>query len=85
MTVRPLKDRILVKRIDSETQTAGGIIIPDTAQEKPMEGVVISKGNASLLSEGDTVLFAKYAGTEIEIEDQPHLILSEEEVLAVIN
>ena len=93
-TVRPLSDRVLVKRIAAETKTKGGIIIPDTAKEKPMEGKVLAVGAGKILKdgskrplavkEGDRILFAKYAGTEIKIEGEEALILSEEEVLGII-
>ena len=94
MKFRPLADRVLIKRIDSEEKTSGGIIIPDTAKEKPMEGEVISIGNGKLLDsgelskmtlkKGDRILFGKYSGTEIKIEGEEHLILREDEVLGII-
>ena len=94
MKVKPLYDRILVKRIESEEQKKGGIIIPDTAKEKPQEGEVIAVGSGRLEEEGkktplevkvgDRILFGKYSGTEINIEDTEHLILKEDEVLAII-
>ena len=94
MKFRPLHDRVVVKRIDAEEKTAGGIIIPDTAKEKPLEGAVIAVGNGRILEDGkvrpldvkkcDKVLFGKYAGTEIKIDGVEHLILREEDILAVI-
>jgi chaperonin GroES len=95
MKARPLHDRVVLKRIE-ETQTAkGGIIIPDTAKEKPMEGEVISAGPGKVMANGkrspmevkagDRALFGKYAGMEIKIDDQEYVILREEEILAVLN
>ena len=94
MKVRPLYDRILVKRIEAGETKKGGIIIPDTAKEKPQEGEVVAVGPGRLTDEGkrislevkkgDRILIGKYAGQEIKIEDEEHLILREEEVLAVI-
>jgi chaperonin GroES len=94
MKVRPLQDRILVKRIESEEKRKGGIIIPDTAKEKPQEGKVMAVGSGRLdeegkrvpmdVKQGDRVLFGKYSGTEINIDDEEHLILKEDEVLAVL-
>jgi chaperonin GroES len=94
MAIRPLQDRIIVKRLEEEEKTKGGIIIPDTAKEKPLEGSVIAVGNGRILEDGkvrpldikkgDKVLFGKYAGTEIKIDGVEHLILREEDVLAVI-
>ena len=94
MKIRPLQDRILVKRIDEEEKTKGGIIIPDTAKEKPMEGKVIAVGNGRVAEDGkllpldvhkgDRVLFGKYSGTEIEVEGDEHLIIREDDVLAVL-
>ena len=94
MKVRPLHDRILLKRIEQKEQRKGGIIIPDTAKEKPMEGKVIAVGSGRLekgeripleIKVGDRVLFGKYAGTEIKIEDVEHVILREDEVLGIIS
>jgi chaperonin GroES len=92
--VRPLHNRLLVKRIEEEEKTSGGIIIPDTAKEKPSEGRVISagpgrrdeKGNLVALDvkEGDRILFGKYAGTEVNLEGEEHLIISEDDVLAIV-
>ena len=94
MKIRPLQDRILVKRIEEEETTSGGIIIPDTAKEKPMEGKVVAVGKGKLsedgklmpldLKKGDWILFSKYAGTEVKIEGEEHLIMREEDVLGVI-
>ena len=92
--IRPLHDRLIVKRLAEETKTKGGIIIPDTAKEKPLEAKVISVGNGRILEDGkvrpmdikngDTILFSKYAGTEIKIDGEEHIILREEDVLGVI-
>jgi chaperonin GroES len=94
MKIRPLYDRILVKRIESGEMKKGGIIIPDTAKEKPMEAEVVAVGKGKInevgmqlpldVKKGDRILIGKYAGQEIKIEDVEHLILREEEVLAVI-
>ncbi|MBI5549799.1 MAG: co-chaperone GroES [Deltaproteobacteria bacterium] len=94
MKIRPLQDRIIVKRIAEEEKTKGGIIIPDSAKEKPLEGQVIAAGNGKVLEEGkvrpldikagDRVLFNKYAGTEVKIEGEEHLILREDDILGVI-
>ncbi|HEX2734107.1 MAG TPA: co-chaperone GroES [Polyangiaceae bacterium] len=94
MKFRPLQDRVLVKRVAEEEKTKGGIIIPDTAKEKPVEGKVIAVGpgkaadNGTVrelsLKKGDTVLFGKYAGTEVKIEGEEHLILREDDILGVI-
>jgi chaperonin GroES len=94
MKIRPLQDRIIVKRVEEEEKTKGGIIIPDTAKEKPIEGKVIAVGNGKVLEDGkvrpldikagDRVLFSKYAGTEIKIEGEEHLIMREEDILGVI-
>ncbi len=94
MTVRPLHDRLLVKRIEEKEAIKGGIIIPDTAKEKPQEGEVIAAGNGKKTEEGkvipmdvkkgDRILFGKYSGSEIKIDDQEYLILREDEVLGVI-
>ena len=94
MGIRPLQDRIIVKRLEGEEKTKGGIIIPDAAKEKPIEGKVIAAGNGKVLEDGkvrpldvkkgDKVLFSKYAGTEIEIDGEEHLIMREEDILGVI-
>ena len=91
---RPLHDRLLVKRMNEEKTTKGGIIIPDSAKEKPLEAEVVSIGNGKILEDGkvrpmdikagDKILFSKYAGTEIKIEGEEYLILREEDVLGVI-
>ena len=92
--VRPLHDRLLVKRIEEKETVKGGIIIPDTAKEKPQEGKVIAVGNGKMLDNGtkvaldvkagDKILFGKYSGTEIKIDGEEYLILREDEILAVI-
>ena len=94
MKIRPLQDRLIVKRVAEENKTKGGIIIPDTAKEKPLEAQVVAVGAGKLLEDGslrkpdvkagDTILFSKYAGTEIKIDGEEHLILREEDVLGVI-
>ena len=94
MKFRPLHDRVVVKRIDAEEKTRGGIIIPDTAKEKPQKGKVIAVGTGRVLEngqrvplevkEGDIVVFAKYGGTEIEIDGEEYVILSERDLLAVL-
>ena len=95
MKIRPLHDRVIVKRIEEEETTKGGIIIPDTAKEKPMEGKVIAVGNGKLLDngnkqplevkKGDKVLFGKYAGTEIKIDGDEHLIMREDDIIAIVD
>jgi chaperonin GroES len=94
MKVRPLHDRVLLKRIEQKEVVKGGIIIPDTAKEKPMEGEVIAVGPGKIMEDGkrasmdvkagDKVLFGKYAGSEIKIDDQEYVIMREEEILAVL-
>jgi chaperonin GroES len=94
MKARPLHDRILVKRIEEGEQKIGGIIIPDTAKEKPQQGKVVAVGNGKVkddgkrialdVKEGDTILFGKYSGQEIKLDGEEFLIMREEEVLAVI-
>lgn len=94
MKIRPLQDRIVVKRLEEEEQTKGGIIIPDTAKEKPIEGKVIAVGNGKLLENGtrvplevkvgDRILFGKYAGTEVKISGEEHLIMREDDVLGIV-
>lgn len=94
MKIRPLQDRILVKRVDEEAKTAGGIIIPDTAKEKPQEGKVVAVGKGKTdddgdripldVKKGDKVLFSKYAGTEVNIEGEEHLIIREDDVLGIL-
>ena len=94
MKIRPLSDRILVQRVAEETKTAGGILIPDTAKEKPIEATVIAVGNGKVLADGqvrpldikvgDKVLLGKYSGTEVKVNGAEHLILREDEVLGII-
>src|SRR5512146_903774 len=94
MKIRPLQDRVIVKRVAEEDRSKGGIIIPDTAKEKPIEGKVIAVGNGKVLEDGkvrpldikagDRVLFSKFAGTEIKIDGDEHLIMREEDILGVI-
>jgi chaperonin GroES len=94
MKLRPLQDRIVVKRVAEETTTKGGIIIPDTAKEKPAEGKVVSVGNGKVADDGkrialeiktgDRILFGKYSGTEVKIEGEEFLIMREDDVLGVI-
>lgn len=95
MKIRPLYDRILVKRLEEQGKTAGGLYIPDTAKEKPMEAVVVAVGNGKIqengslrkleIKTGDKVLFTKYSGNDIKIDGVEHLILREDDVLAVID
>ena len=94
MKIQPLHDRVIVKRVEEEEKTKGGIIIPDTAKEKPIEGLVIAVGSGKSeeggkkvpleVKKGDRVLFSKYAGTEIQIEGEEHLIMKEEDIIAII-
>ena len=94
MKIRPLQDRVIVKRVQEEEKTKGGIIIPDTAKEKPIEGEVLAVGNGKIMEDGtrrtldikagDRVLFSKYAGTEIKVEGEEHLMMREEDILGVI-
>jgi len=94
MKVRPLHDCVIVKRVEEEEKTKGGIIIPDTAKEKPVEGKVIAVGKGKILDngnqqplevkEGDKILFGKYAGTEINIEGDEHLIMREDDIIAIV-
>jgi chaperonin GroES len=94
MKVRPLHDRLIVKRSEEEEKTKGGIIIPDTAKEKPVEGKVIAAGKGKIkedgtkipmeVKKGDRILFAKYAGAEVKIDGEEHLIMKEDDVLAII-
>jgi chaperonin GroES len=95
MKIRPLYDRILVKRIEESNKTAGGLFIPDTAKEKPQEALVVAVGNGKIIEDGslrklevkagDKVLFSKYSGNEIKIDGTEHLILREDDILAVID
>jgi chaperonin GroES len=94
MEIRPLQDRVLVKRVKEEEKTKGGIIIPDTAKEKPIEGRVVAVGNGVVLKDGSVrklevkkgnrVLFGKYGGTEVKIDGEEHLILKEDDILAIL-
>ncbi|HEY3303510.1 MAG TPA: co-chaperone GroES [Candidatus Binatia bacterium] len=94
MKIRPLQDRVIVKRIEEEEKTKGGIIIPDTAKEKPQEGKVVAVGKGKLNEDGkvvpldvkvnDRILFGKYSGSEINMDGEEHLIMREEDILGVI-
>jgi chaperonin GroES len=94
MKIRPLYNRIIVKRLEEEEKTKGGIIIPDTAKEKPIEGKVVAAGDGRMkkdgkkvpleVKKGDRVLFAKYGGTEVKIDGEEHLMMKEDDVLAII-
>jgi chaperonin GroES len=94
MKVRPLNDRLIVKGLEEEEKTRGGIIIPDTAKEKPMEGEVIAAGNGRVkkdgtkipmeVKKGDRILFAKYAGTEVKINGEEYLMMKEDDIFAII-
>jgi chaperonin GroES len=95
MKIRPLADRVVVKRLEQETKTKGGIIIPDTAKEKPVEGLVVATGNGKVqkngklreldVKKGDRILFGKYSGTEVKLDGVEHVILNEDDVLAVLS
>ncbi len=95
MKIRPLQDRILVQRVEGEEKSKGGIIIPDSAKEKPQEGRVVAVGNGKLgddgkvrpldVKAGDRVLFSKYAGTEVNLDGEEHLIIREDDVLGVLS
>jgi len=95
MKIRPLHDRVLVKRIEEESKTKGGIIIPDTAKEKPQEGRVVAVGSGKILEDGtvrpldvkagDKILFGKYSGSEITLDGDEHIILREEDILAILS
>ena len=95
MTVIPLNDKILVERVEAEEKTAGGIVLPDTAKEKPKQGKVLSLGDGKLLDngkraafqvkEGDRVLFTSYAGNEVTLDGEEYLILTEDDILAVVD
>jgi chaperonin GroES len=94
MKIRPLGDKVLVERVEAEAKTAGGIVLPDTAKEKPQRGKVVSVGEGKMLEngtrkevqvkKGDTVLFTSYAGTEIKVEGKEYLIMDESDIMAVI-
>jgi chaperonin GroES len=94
MNIRPLQDRVILKRVKEEEKTKGGIIIPDTAKEKPIEGEVVAVGNGKVLEDGSTrkldvkigdrVLFGKYSGTEVKLEGEERLIVREEDILAIL-
>ena len=94
MNIRPLQDRVILKRVKEEEKTKGGIIIPDTAKEKPIEGEVVAVGNGKLLDDGtvkaldvkvgDRVLFGKYSGTEVKLDGEERLIVREDDILAVL-
>jgi len=94
MKVKPLQDRVLIKRVEEEAKTKGGIIIPDSAKEKPQEGLVVAVGPGKVtdagnrvapeVKAGDRILFGKYSGTEIKVDGVEHLILREDDILAVI-
>jgi chaperonin GroES len=95
MKIRPLSDRVVVKRLEQETKTKGGIIIPDTAKEKPVEGMVVATGRGKVLKNGkvrelavktgDRILFGKYGGTEVKLDGVEHVILNEDDILAVLS
>lgn len=94
MKIRPLHDRVIIRRMEEETMSSGGIVIPDSATEKPIKGEVIAVGNGKVLESGDvraldlkagdTVLFGKYSGTEVKVDDEELLVMKEDEVMAVI-
>ena len=89
MTIRPLSDRVLIKPAEAEVKTAGGIIIPDSAKEKPLKGTVIATGNgtkdeAMVVKVGDTVLYGKYSGTELEFDGVKYLMMRQSDILAII-
>ncbi len=94
MKIRPLADKVLVQRLEAETKTAGGIVLPDTAKEKPQKGKIVSVGEGKLLDDGtrkkvqvkkgEIVLFTSYAGTEIKIEGKEYLIMDESDIMAII-
>ncbi len=94
MKIRPLADKVLVQRLEAETKTTGGIVLPDSAKEKPQRGKIVSVGKGKMLDDGtvrkmqvkkgDTVLFTSYAGTEVKIGGKEHLIMSESDIMAVI-
>ncbi|HHW08598.1 MAG TPA: co-chaperone GroES [Firmicutes bacterium] len=95
MTLKPLGDRVVVKAIEEEERTAGGIVLPDTAKEKPQQGEVVAVGSGKLLDNGervplevkagDRIIFAKYGGTEVKVKGEEYLILRDSDILAIIN
>ena len=95
MKIRPLQDRVIVKRVQEEEKTKGGIIIPDTAKEKPIEGEIIAVGNGKVqedgsvrkpdVKKGDRVLFGKYSGSEVKIDGEDHIIMREDDILCVLD
>ncbi len=95
MKIRPLQDRVLIRRVEEEETTAGGIIIPDTAKEKPQEGQVVATGKGKVrddgkitpldLASGDRILFSKYAGTDVTLDGEEYVILREDDVLAIVD
>ena len=89
MSIKPLADRVLIEPAPAETKTVGGIIIPDTAKEKPLQGTIVAVGKGTkdeemVLKEGDTVLYGKYAGTELEFEGKKYLVMRQSDILAVV-
>jgi len=94
MKIRPLHDRVIIKRMEEEKTSAGGIVIPDSAAEKPIKGEVVAVGNGKILDSGevraidlkvgDKVLFGKYSGTEVKVDDQEYLVMREEDIMGVI-
>ncbi|MGH8453837.1 MAG: co-chaperone GroES [Nevskiales bacterium] len=94
MKIRPLHDRVIVKRLEAETKTAGGIVIPDTAAEKPIKGEIVAVGNGKILEDGkvrpldvkvgDKVLFGKYSGTEVKVDGQELVVMKEDDIMAVL-
>lgn len=95
MKIRPLQDRVLIKRVEEEEKTKGGIIIPDTAKEKPMEGIVVAVGPGAYdkdgkrrepdVKKGNKILFSKYSGTDVKLDGEDHMIMREDDILAVIS
>ncbi len=95
MKLRPLHDRVIVKRLEAETKTAGGIVIPDSATEKPVKGEVIAVGNGKILEDGkvrpldvkvgDKILFGKYSGTEVKLDGQEYVVMREEDIMAIFD
>ena len=94
MKIRPLSDRVVIKRVEEEEQTSGGILIPDTAKEKPVRGTVVAVGSGKVLENGsarpldvapgDTILFTKYSGTEVVIDGEKHLVLREDDIVGIV-